>query len=118
MPSPAHAHVVTALLAQADGEGDLDRVAGVASPIVRAHQQQPGPGTKGGGRRAGRHALERTWQWTDPSCRRSGRRPADSSALHGNGDEGTQQDDSAQGEEGDLDCCCEGLVSGSTDVVL
>ncbi len=39
--------VFTALLAQADAEGDLDWLVAVASTIVRAHQHQPGPGKKG-----------------------------------------------------------------------
>jgi transposase len=46
--------VFTALLTQADAEGDLDRVVAVGSTIVRAHQHAAGARQKGPGRRAGR----------------------------------------------------------------
>jgi hypothetical protein len=39
--------VSTALLAQADAEGDLDRIVAVDSTIVRAHQHAAGARQKG-----------------------------------------------------------------------
>ncbi|MEV7526076.1 IS5 family transposase [Streptomyces sp. NPDC091371] len=52
--------VFTALLAQADAEGDLDWVVSVDSTIVRAHQHAAGARQKGPGRRAGRPSLGRS----------------------------------------------------------
>ncbi|MFJ3635510.1 IS5 family transposase [Streptomyces sp. NPDC090112] len=53
--------VFTALLAQADAEGDLDWVVAVDSTIVRAHQHAAGARQRGPGRRARRdHALGRS----------------------------------------------------------
>lgn len=51
------AKVFTARLAQADAEGDLDRVVAVDSTIVRAHQHAAGARRKGPGRRH----LRRAW---------------------------------------------------------
>ncbi|MFF0476376.1 transposase [Streptomyces sp. NPDC004284] len=51
---PREKKVFTAPPAQADTEGDLDRVVAVDSTIVRARQDAAGPVRRGPGRRAGR----------------------------------------------------------------
>lgn len=57
--------VFTALLAQADAEGDLDWVVAVDSTIVRAHQHAAGPVKRGPGGRAGRPCPRSIPRWTD-----------------------------------------------------
>ncbi|MFD9536263.1 IS5 family transposase [Streptomyces sp. NPDC060010] len=52
--------VFTALLAQADAEGDLDWVVSVDFTIVRAHQNAAGPVKRDSGRRPGHHAIGRS----------------------------------------------------------
>ncbi|WP_420823936.1 IS5 family transposase [Streptomyces roseifaciens] len=52
--------VFTALLAQADAEGNLDWVIAVDSTIVRAHQHAAGARKRGPRQRVGRHALGRS----------------------------------------------------------
>ncbi|WP_159073595.1 IS5 family transposase [Streptomyces sp. RTd22] len=63
--------VFTALLAQADAEGNLDWVIAVDSTIVRAHQHAAGARQKGPRRRAGRpcpRTLPRRTDHKDPPC--------------------------------------------------
>ncbi|GAA2221606.1 hypothetical protein GCM10010360_46170 [Streptomyces nogalater] len=55
--------VFTALLAQADAEGDLDRVVAVGSTIVRAHQHAAGGRQKGP-----RPASRTTMPWGAPAA--------------------------------------------------
>lgn len=57
--------VFTALLAQADAEGDLDWIVAVDSTIVRAHQHAAGARQKGPRRRAGRPCPRSLPGWTD-----------------------------------------------------
>ncbi|MER7708862.1 transposase [Kitasatospora sp. NPDC097605] len=66
--------VFTALLAQADAEGDLDWVVSVDSTIVRAHQNAAGARQKGPGRRTrcprdspGRPSSRWPWRIASPS---------------------------------------------------
>ncbi|WP_405943254.1 transposase [Streptomyces sp. NBC_00207] len=71
------AKVFTALLAQADAEGDLDRVVAVDSTIIRAHQhaagarqRRPRSASRTTRRRGRRRPHPRTRRWLPPAHHR------------------------------------------------